>query len=58
MPLCTASGSHLKTFTLIGRDCSFPHAVWLMSRLLWCIGAGRTDQKGRKRQQPDESPNG
>jgi hypothetical protein len=33
-----------------------PEGAWIVCRE--CIGTGRTDQKGRKRQKPDESPNG
>jgi hypothetical protein len=33
-----------------------PEGKWIVCRE--CIGTGRTDHKGRKRQKPDESPNG
>jgi len=32
-----------------------PEGNWIVCRE--CIGTGRTDQKGRKRQRPDEPPN-
>jgi len=33
-----------------------PEGKWIVCRE--CIGTGRTDQKGRKRQRPAESPDG
>lgn len=31
-----------------------PQGTWIVCRE--CIGTGRTDQKGRKRQKPDDAP--